>query len=209
MPKLKDQYRSRIDVIVFAIVACLFFGSIVFYAHQNPTVRLDHFESLATVLGSFATALTLYWLVVERNAVQQEKADKEKLSQAEGVSVWLEWRTRQQALITVSNKSHSPIYNVVLCVVDGRDANSDGRKTPEEFRRYVHLLPPGVSTVEAPKGFSGAGFIGAIEIGFDDTNNRTWIRKGNGRLIEGTEETTLRHYAVHLPPTYSDVKRVR
>ena len=213
MKKLRNWYRSVSDVTKFAICVFLFFGGIALFAYQSPIVRLDHFASLATVLGSLATAATLIWLVLERDQLQKEKRETEKRKQAVGVSAWLSQKTipgkhLPRQVIILNNNSDSPIYNLVISIVDARDSNAKGEETPEEFRQIVDASPPGQVFCFAPEGYMGAGFHPSVEIGFSDADGNHWVRRGNGRL-EGLPEDTFGHYRISHPPVYEPLHKLR
>ena len=42
-------------------------------------------------------------------------------------------------------------------------------------------------------------FVGAIEIGFENAQNKTWVRSGNGRIVEVTGMEIYDHYKIPLP----------
>lgn len=183
------------------------FGGLIWYSYTNPYVRLEHFAYLFGMVGSLATALTLIWLVLERDQLQKEKIDSEKRKQAAGASAWLTKKTFSHAshqIIILNNNSDSPIYSVVVSIVDARDQDAKGEVTPEEFRRIVDAVPPGQTYCFAPTGYGGMGFHPSIEIAFSDTNGIHWVRRGNGRLEELMDEPFI-HYKVSQPPTYEQL----
>ena len=207
MKRLRNWYKSVSDITKLVVCVCFFFSGITWLAYQNPAIRLDHFASLATVLGSLATAATLIWLVVERNQLQKEKKESEKRKQAAGVSTWLSTRTfgtkvhYKQQIIVLNNNSDSPIYNIVVSIVDTRNKDAKGEETPDEFRRTIDASPPGQAFCLAPECYSGMGFHPSVEIAFSDADGHHWVRRGNGRL-ESLAEDPFVHYKIQLPPTY-------
>jgi hypothetical protein len=211
MAKHKNQSKS--DAIILIICVCLFFGGIAWSAYQSPTVRLDHFASLATVLGSLATAATLIWLVLERDQLQKEKIKTEMRKQAAGVSTWLSTRTSgdrlhlTQQIIVLNNNSDSPIYNLVVSIVDARNKDAKGEETPDEFRRIIDASPPGQAYCFAPVGYSGMGFHPSVEVAFSDANGNHWVRRGNGRL-EPLPNDPFMQYEIAQPPTYEPLHRL-
>ena len=210
MKRLKAWYKSIYDIAKFTICVLLFFGCVAWVAYQSPTIRLDHFASLATLLGSFVTAATLVWLVLERDQLQKEKREAEKRKQAAGVSVWLSSRSpsgranRTSRTIILNNNSDSPIYNLVVSIVDARNKDAKGEDTPEELRRILDASPPGQAYCVAPEGYMGMGFHPSVEIAFSDADGNHWVRRGNGRLQELTEDP-FTHYEVPQPPTYNQL----
>lgn len=191
---------------------------IIYVSYANPIIRLEHFYFLFAMIGSLATALTLYLLMAQYNQAQLEKLETEKTSQAKKISAWIDVdydKDKASSLkqktpfekIVISNKSDLPIFNIVLSIVDGRHSDADGRNTPDNFRRCIHTMPPGNGFIVAPNGYHGMGFVGAIEIGFEDSSNHYWVRHGNGSL-EGIDEGTLKYYKVPLPPSYSIIQRM-
>jgi len=192
------------------------FSAILYVSYTSPTIRLEHFYFLFGMVGSLATALTLYLLMAQYNQTQLEKIENERRKQAENISAWISLDERlygkfefkmQREIIVLSNRSNLPIYNVVVSIVDGRHGDADGNNTPTEFQRYIHTLPPGNGFIFSPQGYQGMGFVGAVEVGFEDSGNRSWVRHGNGSLEE-INEGTLKYYKVALPPTYDIVQRM-
>lgn len=213
MKRLKNWFKSISDTTKLILCAVLFFGGIAWSAYQNPHIRLDHFASLATVLGSLATAATLIWLVLERDQLQKEKREAEKRKQASGVSTWLSnkmFGTRahyKRQIIVLNNNSDAPIYNLVISIVDARNNDAKGEETPEEFRRIIDASPPGQVFCFAPEGYNGMGFRPGVEIAFSDANGSHWVRRGNG-ILEILAENPFTHYRISQPPTYEDIHKL-
>jgi len=208
MKKHRDDSKWLLWGVEFFLL--LGFGGIVLVAYRSPYIRLEHFAYLFGMVGSLATALTLYWLVLERNQLQKEKAETERKKQAVGASVWLTKRTFSHAshkLIILNNNSDSPIYNVIASIVDTRNKDAKGEETPEEFRRIIDAVPPGQTYCFAPTGYSGMGFHASVEVAFSDANGVHWVRRGNGRLEELAEEPFI-HYAIPQPPTYEELHQL-
>jgi len=207
MTKQKDSNSS--DLVIAVICICVFFGCVALSAFLSPTIRLDHFASLATILGSLATAATLIWLVLERDQLQKEKREGEKRKQAAGVSAWLSKKTFHagsltRQIIVLNNNSDSPIYNLVVSIVDARDKDAKGEETPDEFRRVIDATPPGQVFCFAPEGYNGMGFHPSVEIAFSDANGNYWVRRGNGQ-IESLPEDPFVYYKILQPPVYEDL----
>lgn len=210
MRKIKHWLRSISDLTKALVCISIFFVGITWYAYDSPSVRLDHFASLATVLGSLATATTLIWLVIERNQLQKEKWEDEKRKQANGVSAWLSKKVFHSGhltkpIIILNNNSDSPIYNVVISIVDAQNKNSMGEETSEELRQTIDASPLGQRYCFAPKGYNGMNFHPGIEIAFSDANGVHWVRRGNGRL-EILTDNPFAHYKVPQPVTYESLQ---
>ena len=207
--KKKGSSGNRLVGLV-AICILIFLGCVVVYSYSDPQVRLEHFAFLFGIIGSLSTAATLYWLVVERNQLQKEKNENEKRAQAKGTSAWLSKRTFgaraqvTQPIIVLNNNSDSPIYNVVVSIVDARNVDAMGEQTPSEFRKIVDASPPGQVFCMAPTGFGGMGFHPSVEIAFSDANNNHWVRRGHGQLEELDEDPFL-HYKIEQPPLYEPI----
>lgn len=192
------------------------FSAIIYISYINPLIRLEHFSFLFGMIGSLATAFTLYLLMVQYGQSQSEKIENENRKQAENISAWISieekihssghFKTKRKTIV-LSNKSNLPIYNVVVSIVDGRHSDADGKNVPKEFQRYIHIVPPGDGIIIAPHGYQGMNFVGAVEIGFEDSGNRSWVRRGNGRL-EKIAEDTFEYYKVASPPSYDDVQKM-
>lgn len=209
MKKHRDDSRWPVWVAEFFFL--LGFGGIVLIAYRSPYIRLEHFAYLFGMVGSLATALTLYWLVLERNQLQKEKIEVEKKRQAVGASAWLTKRIfsrTSRQIIILNNNSDAPIYKVVVSIVDARDKDARGEETPEEFRCVVDAVPPGQTFCFAPTGYGGMGFHPSVEIAFSDVNGRYWSRRGDGLLEELTEEPFVR-YKIPQPPVYEQLHELQ
>lgn len=153
--------------------------------------------------------MTLIWLVIERNQLQKEKREATKRKQAAGVSTWLSSRTfgtkvhYKRQVVILNNNSDSPIYNLVVSIVDARNTDAKGEENPEEFRRAIDASPPGQVFCFAPEGYSGMGFRAGVELAFSDANGNHWVRRSNGKL-ESLTENPFNHYKISQPPTYED-----
>lgn len=207
MKRFKDWYAAVSDMTKLFLCICIFFGGVAWIAYQDSIIRLDHFASLASILGSLATAATLIWLVIERDQLQKEKLQTEKRKQAANTSAWLSYKTfgskihYKKQIIIFNNSSESPIYNVVASIVDARNKDAKGKETPEEFRQVIATCPPGQAYCFAPEGYNGVGFHPGVEIAFSDTDGSHWIRRGDG-LLENLDEEPFVHYRIPQPPVY-------
>lgn len=210
MAKRGKKHLHISDSTKIAVCIFVIFGSIVWTAYINPIIRLEHFAFLATILGSFATASTLIWLVIERDQLQKEKREDAKRKQATGVSTWLSKKhfpnsQLTQQIVVLNNNSDAPIYNIVVSIVDTRSRDAKGEKTPAEFQLIVDAAPPGQSFCFAPQGYGGMGFHPGVEIAFSDTNGRHWVRRGNGQL-RNLPRSPFTHYKVPQPPIYESIQ---
>lgn len=195
------KYRESL-IALFALATLLIgLTSLAAISKNSPVIRLEHFSFLASIVGAIISTVTLYKLVSDRN-------EKYRIGQADKISAWLLKKNGQYSndIIMISNASPAPIYNVVVTIVDGRDRESDGRKSDKAFQRYVQMVPPGKAYLSAPTGYSGMSFIPAIEIAFEDWNNATWVRNGSGLLEEVVAKTTTDFYQVGAPVAYSDIQ---
>ena len=204
------QRSSKWDFMAALLCLLLFLGGVVYFSYNDPIVRLEHFAFLFGILGSLATAGTLIWLVVERSQLQNEKWESEEQKQAAGVSTWLSQKAfgspkhYSKEIIVLNNNSDSPIYNVVVSIVDARNKDAKGEETPDEFRRIVAASPPGQAFCMSPEGYMGMGFHPSVEIAFSDANGKHWVRRGNGRLEELAEDPFI-HYEIVQPPAYEQL----
>lgn len=205
--KSDDEINGDRIVSWIFLYMLIFLGGLAWVAYISPLIRLEHFAYMFGVIGSLATALTLFWLVLERNQLQKEKTETERKRQAVGVSAWLTKRTFSHAshqIIILNNNSDAPIYRVVVPIVDARNKDAKGEETQEEFRPVIDAVPPGQTFCFAPKGYSGMGFHPSVEIAFSDANGNYWARRGDGRLEELTEDP-FTNYQIPQPPIYEQI----
>lgn len=200
---------SKWTFVGILLCVLIILGSSAVVAYFSPNIRLEHFAFVFEIIGSLATAATLIWLVVERDQLQKEKRESEKREQAAGVSTWLSKKAfhsghLMRQTIVLNNNSDSPIYNIVVSIVDARNKDAKGEETPEEFRRVIDASPPGQAFCLAPEGYMGMGFHPSVEIAFSDANGNHWVRRGNGQLKELPEDPFV-YYKIPQPPVYEDL----
>lgn len=126
--------------------------------------------------------------------------------QANQISVWLlEEDVDGQGWITISNQSDSPVYKMIISVVDVQRNASDGRLTPDSLRTYLSVIPPGKSykKIEVHHGMS---FETGLEIAFEDINKNYWIRSGDG-ILKKIDKPPFIYYSLLLPLSWEKPKQ--
>jgi len=88
--------------------------------------------------------------------------------------------------VAIRNGSEQSIYELVVSLVARQGA---WRKTavgdkPLECQSFVGQVPPGQTDTSVPSHGGAAGLHFAVEIAFVDSLGRSWLRHGDGRLIE-------------------------
>lgn len=164
---------------------------------------------LATWAGAIGTFLAFFAVILQIRderiiRKKTENAERERLhrEQAEHISAWVDnedWQNRGPiAQIAVLNQSKEPIYQVIVSIVAFQGAGpSSGIETQDEFLGFLSIIPPKSKvTVEVNGGYHGMSFHPAVEVAFIDRNGQTWIRKGNGDLMQINHDPTDYY---HLP----------
>lgn len=177
---------------------------------------------LATWVGSVGIVLTLGATVWQVGHEARLRRRERYRAQAVGVSAWYrgprtDSRTHEdpfgESLLTISNRSDQPIYEVVVTTVFIQGA---APRTGEEWvhhgeRGGYRSMPrgcvfgtvgPGQWSATVKSGDSPMQGRLGCEIGFTDAAGRHWIRRANGRL-EGIRQSAIDHYGLSRPLDYS------
>lgn len=176
---------------------------------------------LATWVGSIAIALTLAATVWQLgNEARARRRDRYR-AQAVAVSAWFTGSQGGgtsddpfgESVLTVSNRSDQPIYEVVVTTVfiqgaaprTGEDwvrqSAQDGYRVMPRGAVYG-VVGPGLWKAVVKAGDSPMqGRIGC-EIGFTDAAGRNWIRRSNG-LLQSIKSNAIDHYGITRPLDYA------
>lgn len=181
-------------------------------------VLIDYIIQGAIAVGTVG-ALFAALFQIRRDRNQLLKAKREE--QAVNVAAWIEdivlasempgnqFNAYRTALIR--NNNLTPIYDVILTVVGLHGAGSaiHGEDNEGEFRFRVMFpqIPTGLWGTWIDTGGGGMGVICALEISFRDSTGVSWIRRGNGKLVE-IKEDPLTYYSILLPPSWSYAERI-
>lgn len=134
--------------------------------------------------------------------IQHVKERSSKLKdQSSKISAWIELESfhTKSVFIELCNLSESPVYEVVISVVNFRTGASQRKcEFPSEFQSIIGILPPGKSYTTVKYGYRSMFFMPSIELFFKDSRNNYWMRKGNGELRKMNKSPT-RHYGFIEP----------
>jgi hypothetical protein len=174
-------------------------------------------ETLAAWVGSVGIVLTLLAGVVAWTVEQAIRRKERDRSQAEKVAAWYAGSFDGQTLLSFSNASALPIYEVVVSLVFVQGA------APQTMEDWVELgtnsntnyLPHGAAfTAVGPGewsqlvagGWGAMGIRPGCEIAFTDASGRHWVRRGNGDLKRITKNP-IDHYGLPRPVDYQAPQR--
>jgi hypothetical protein len=127
---------------------------------------------------------------------------REVRRQPESVSAWIADETGggKNAWIALLNSSNEPVYQVIASVVSLRDthASGDATSTPNHFRAYISVLPPGSHYARIDGGYRGLSFQPSVEVAFIDKTGKSWVRNGDGWLRQ-IDKKPHENYGLHEP----------
>lgn len=123
---------------------------------------------------------------------------KKKREQAKKISAWIAKEEEDSsAWIAIYNESDFPVSKMVLSIVNIQDKASNGLSTPDEFRAFLSLMPPGKYYTRL-QVHHGMNFLSGIEIAFIDKYGENWIRTGDG-VLSKIIESPVQYYNLPTP----------
>jgi hypothetical protein len=102
--------------------------------------------------------------------------------------------------VVIRNGSEQSIYELVVSLVARQGAwreTAVGYK-PLECQTFVGQVPPGQTAGLVPSHGGAAGLHLAVEIAFVDSLGHSWLRHGDGRLVE-VNKTPIDLYGIPRP----------
>lgn len=152
-------------------------------------------------LGDLATFGLLLFTIWQFRVISRRQYFQKEMEQAKSISAWIGPMTGDVTTkFTVSNKSESPVYEVVASLVSVQGAAySSGLETPLESRAFLSILPPGCQQI----GWNilidgGMGLHFGVEIAFTDCCGINWVRKCDGSLIKISDKA-VEYYGLSRP----------
>ena len=141
---------------------------------------------IGTAIGTVGAVIVALFLAGADGRRRRQEAERK---QAERISAWLiddlpapekpgdEWCMR----LLVRNASDELVYNLIASLVNAQTEARIGQGTGH--RAFVGRVPPGASEfrIQHPGHAMGGKKFG-IELAFEDSGGRTWIRRGKGSL---------------------------
>ena len=123
---------------------------------------------------------------------------KKKSEQAKKISAWIfKEEEDSSAWIAIYNESDFPVSKMILSTVNTQIKASSGLDTPDEFRAFLSLIPPGKYYTRL-QVHHGMNFLSGIEIAFIDKNGENWIRNGDG-ILNKINESPVQYYNLPSP----------
>lgn len=175
------------------------------------------------VIQGFIAIGTVGALVAAVYQIHQEsklRKEEKKKSQAINVSAWFEDTTIvHQKPIQISYRTHNaliyngnltPIYDVVITVVGfhGNGPSKHGEDNGGDcgLRAAFPQIATGLWSTDI--GYDhGMGVVCALEISFRDGLGNSWIRRGDGELVE-IKADPLDYYSIPRPVSWHSAERV-
>jgi len=151
------------------------------------------------ILGNIATFLLLLFTICQYLKNNRDKLKREERNQAEKISTWIiSKRNNEYAFGNISNQSKTPIYEVIITLVPFQGSGDlTGKNTPEIYREFFSVIPPGHYYIKIKNGWSGMSFHPNLSVAFIDAAGINWKREGDGYL----------HKINSKPPEYYNISR--
>src|ERR1017187_3004463 len=118
---------------------------------------------------------------------------------------------RSATRVALYNRSNAPIYDVVVTLVLVQGAGprfgdeEHERLMKQEFQRYFGTVPPGQYEAQVSPMWAGMMARPGIEIAFNDSNGRSWVRYANGQVV-ALNGSTAAYYHLEEPANWVSPK---
>jgi hypothetical protein len=137
----------------------------------------------------------------------RRKARADKRHQAEQISGWMEDLPPAEMFIDnaiyvkliMLNSSNQLVYNSIASVVAAQSGEHVGRN--EDYRNYLGRLPPGRTEYTVKHPGHGMHKRFSVELAFEDSGGRTWVRSGKGALKQVSQDP-LAFYGISPPVSW-------
>jgi hypothetical protein len=161
----------------------------------------DTFWSAAAALGTVGAVVVALGLA--RADFVSRRKERER-AQAERISGWMDFvgdnvlaeNGLPAVKLMLVNASNQLVYNLIASIVTAHGGSHPGSTL--QFRTYVGRLPPGKSEYSIDHPGHGMSIRFSIELAFDDSGGRTWVRHGRGKL-EQIKTDPLSYYDISPP----------
>lgn len=155
-----------------------------------------------TAVSTLAAVAVALWLARADSARRREEKERD---QAEHVSGWIEFLPEKETFVdgamyvqlVLLNSSQQLVYDLIASVVTAFGEYPVGSGT--QFHNFIGRLPPGRTEYKIEHPSQGMHHKFAIELAFQDTSGRIWVRRGRGHLDRSAEEATLSVYGIDPP----------
>ena len=162
----------------------------------NLPVGLQRISYAWALMPLLLWVLAAYWRRWSRSYMLEEQISDEARQQADRISGWMVGSTNEgtpQTKLVLQNASDLLVYNLIASVVTAEGEPIRG----SQYRNYIGRLPPGKS--EYPIKYPGAGMHKhfSIELAFEDSSGKKWVRTGNG-VLRSIASDPLTHYGATI-----------
>jgi hypothetical protein len=157
--------------------------------------------------SAIATFLAVLVALGVAGADARRRAKTDERQQAEQISSWMEELPAEETVkdgmmyvkLIVQNASNQLVYNSIASVVSAQSGQHVGTNTA--YRNYLGRLPPGKTeyTIEHPGHGMHKRF--SVEMAFEDSGGRTWVREGKGKLRQ-VKRDPLSFYGIDPPVSW-------
>lgn len=181
-------------------------------------VLIDYIIQGAIAIGTVgALFAALFQIWRDRNLRLKEKREERAVKVAawfENIALSSEEPGNQYSAyqsILIRNENLTPIYDVVITVVGfhgaGPSEHGEDNGGNYGFRVILPQLATGLWGTWIDTGGGGMGVICTLEVSFRDGAGRSWIRRGNGELVE-IKKDPLEYYSILLPVSWGNAERI-
>jgi hypothetical protein len=161
----------------------------------------DSWSEIATAVGTMGAVIVAMWIA---GADARRRRKEEQRRQAEQISAWMEELPNEVAItegelhanLILQNTSNQLVYNLIASIVSAHSEAHIGDNL--SYRTFVGLLPPGRTEYTIKHPGHGMHRKFAIELAFEDTGGRGWIRQGLGGLKQISKDP-LAFYEIDPP----------
>jgi hypothetical protein len=160
---------------------------------------------IATAIATFGAVVVALFLA--RADSIRRRNDKER-EQADQISGWMEFLPQGEEVVdgamyvrlVLLNSSDQLVYDLIASVVTAFGEFPVGENFT--FRNFIGRFPPGRTEYKIEHPGQGMHRRFAIELAFQDTSGRVWVRRGRGGLDRSMKENTLAVYGIDPPVSW-------
>lgn len=169
-------------------------------------------------LGTMGALIAALYQIKRDNKLRYEERRKE---QASKVAAWFE-EIAITPKTSISNRSVSrgamirndnltPVYNVVVTVVGlhgaGPSKHGEDNDGDYTYRALFPQIANGLWGTWVDTVGGGMGVVCVLEISFRDGAGVSWIRRGDGSLVE-IDKDPLEYYSIPRPISWNSIERI-
>jgi hypothetical protein len=158
---------------------------------------------VATAVATFGAVVVA--LALARADSVRRRHEKER-EQAEQISGWMEYLPDGEETVVdeelnvklvLLNSSEQLVFDLIASVVTAFGEYPVGNDF--NYRNFIGRLPPGRTEHKIKHPGQGMHHRFAIELAFQDSSGRIWVRRGRGRLVRSSATDPLSVYEITPP----------